>query len=92
MKAGDGRHFANFNYSLHAFANRSLIIKYWKIWNENKGSKSSERNACYHAFYSIFCPSCLRHICGSDLSSLGILIGTVAMPLMWYAGARTALK
>ena len=27
MKAGDGRHFANFNYSLHAFANRSFNHK-----------------------------------------------------------------
>lgn len=57
-----------------------------------RGSKSSERKACYHAFIASFALAAYGIYANADLSSLGILIGTVAMPLMWYAGARTALK
>ena len=57
-----------------------------------QGSKTSERKACYHAFYASLILAAQGIHKGSDLASLGILIGSVAMPLMWYAGARTALK
>jgi Zn-dependent membrane protease YugP len=29
---------------------------------------------------------------GADLNALGVLIGAVTLPLMWYTGARTAKK
>ena len=57
-----------------------------------RGEKSSEHKACYRAFWA----SCLIGLVGvylkSDLMGLGVLIGAITAPLMWYAGARTALK
>ena len=57
-----------------------------------RGDKSSERRACYHAFFA----GCVLAVSGlylqSDLTALGILIGAVSAPLMWYAGNRTLLK
>lgn len=57
-----------------------------------RGSRSSERKACYHAFIASFALAAYGIYHKSDLTDLGVLVGTVSMPLMWYAGARTALK
>ena len=56
------------------------------------GSKTSERKACYHAFIAGFLLAAFGIYHGSDLTALGVLIGAVTLPLMWYAGARTTLK
>lgn len=56
------------------------------------GRKTSERAACYHAFLASFVLAAYGIYYGSDLNDLGILIGAVTLPLMWYAGNRTALK
>ena len=57
-----------------------------------RGDKSSERRACYHAFYAALALAALGIAYNANLTGLGILIGAVTMPLMWYAGNRTALK
>ncbi len=58
----------------------------------DKGKKTSEKKACYHAFYASVILALLGIYMGADLSALGILVGSVCLPLMWYAGARTGLK
>jgi hypothetical protein len=57
-----------------------------------RGSKSSERKACYHAFYAGLVLAALGIHYKADLNALGILIGSVTLPLLWYAGMRTAGK
>lgn len=57
-----------------------------------EGKKTSERAACYHAFYASFVLAAYGIHKAVDLTALGILIGSVALPLMWYAGNRTTLK
>lgn len=58
-----------------------------------RGSKSSERRSCYHAFYAGLIIAFYGLYKGiDDLSGLGVLIGAVCAPLMFYAGARTAYK
>jgi hypothetical protein len=59
---------------------------------EQEGKKTSERAACYHAFYASFLLASYGIYKSVDLTSLGILIGSVTLPLMWYAGNRTTLK
>ena len=59
---------------------------------ETRGQISTERKACYHAFYSGVVMGALGVWKGADLSALAVLIGAITMPLMWYAGNRTALK
>ena len=57
-----------------------------------QGSKTSERKACYHAFVAGLALAVFGIYKGVDLTALGVLIGAVVLPLMWYAGARTTLK
>jgi len=59
---------------------------------KTRGSKSSERKACYHAFIAGVAMACYGIYHGADLNALGVLIGSVTLPLMWFAGNRTALK
>ena len=59
---------------------------------KTRGSKSSEKKACYHAFLASFALAAFGIYQGSDLSALGVLIGSVCLPLMWYAGARSYVK
>lgn len=59
---------------------------------KTRGSKSSERKACYHGFFAGFILASYGIYKGVDLMALGILISTVVLPLMWFAGARTAYK
>jgi hypothetical protein len=56
------------------------------------GKKTSERAACYHAFVAGFVLGCIGIYKQVDLTGLGVLIGSVTLPLMWYAGMRTGLK
>lgn len=56
------------------------------------GSRSSERKACYHAFYGGMILAIYGIYSEVDLTALGILVGSVTLPLMWYAGARSAIK
>jgi hypothetical protein len=57
-----------------------------------RGHKTSEIKACYHAFYAGLILAAFGIYKGADLTALGVLIGSVTLPLMWYAGNRTALK
>lgn len=59
---------------------------------KTRGAKSSEMRACYVAFLAGFVLAMYGIYKGSDLTDLGILIGSVCLPLMWYAGMRTGLK
>lgn len=59
---------------------------------KSRGHRSSERKACYHAFLAGFIIACYGIYKGSDLNSLGVLIGSVTLPLMWFAGMRTVKK
>jgi len=59
---------------------------------KSEGHRTSERKACYHAFYAALILAGYGICEGVDLSDLGVLIGAVVLPLMWYAGARTAYK
>lgn len=59
---------------------------------KTRGDKSSERRASYHAFFASFLLAWYGIYSDADLTALGVLIGAVSMPLMWYAGNRTALK
>lgn len=56
------------------------------------GHKTSERKACYHAFFVSLLLAAFGIFQDVDLSDLAMLIGAVCAPLMFYAGARTALK
>lgn len=56
------------------------------------GHKTSERKACYHAFYVGIIISCYGLYKNVDLSGLALLIPAIGSPLMWYAGARSYLK
>jgi len=57
-----------------------------------RGHKSSERKACYLAFYFGVVMAIYGIHKGSDLTSLSILIPAVCTPLLWYAGARSLIK
>lgn len=57
-----------------------------------RGSKSSERKALYHAFWVSIILAMYGISKGADLTALGILIGSVCSPLMFYAGARSYVK
>lgn len=59
---------------------------------KTRGQKSSERKACYHAFYAALVMGTFGIYLQADLSALSVLVGAVCAPLMVYAGARTALK
>ena len=59
---------------------------------DKEGKKTSERAACYHAFYASFILASYGIYKAVDLTALGILIGSVTLPLTWYAGNRTFLK
>jgi uncharacterized membrane protein YiaA len=59
---------------------------------KTRGSKSSERKACYHAFIAGVAMACYGIYHGADLNALGVLIGSVTLPLMVYGGFRTAYK
>lgn len=57
-----------------------------------KGHKSSERRACYHAFY-VGCAIAMYGLyTKASLEGLALLIPAVASPLMWYAGNRSYVK
>lgn len=56
------------------------------------GSRSSERKACYHAFFVSIVIAIYGIYKEAPLSDLAILIGAVCSPLMWYAGARSYVK
>jgi Zn-dependent membrane protease YugP len=58
----------------------------------SRGTRASEKRACYWAFFAGFVLACFGIWKGVELSALGVLIGSVTLPLMWYAGNRTALK
>lgn len=57
-----------------------------------EGHRSSERKACYHAFMVSIAIAVYGIYKGADLTALGVLIGAVCSPLMWYAGARSYVK
>lgn len=57
-----------------------------------EGRKTSERAACYHSFCAGFVLAGYGIYSGSDLTALGVLIGSVTLPLGFYAGNRTWLK
>lgn len=57
-----------------------------------RGSKSSEKKACYDAFYVGVALSVVGIYAGTDVTALAALIVAVSAPLMWYAGARTMHK
>lgn len=57
-----------------------------------RGQKSSERRACYHAFFAGFLLAGFGIWKGAALAGLAGLIVAVCGPLMWYAGCRTAYK
>jgi hypothetical protein len=59
---------------------------------KTNGGRSSETRACYHAFYGGMILAIYGIFEGVDLTALGILVGSVTLPLMWYAGARSAIK
>lgn len=59
---------------------------------QTRGQSTTERKACYHAFYADFAIGALGIWKGVDLADLALLLGAINMPLMWYAGARTVLK
>lgn len=56
------------------------------------GKTTSERAACYHAFYAGLIVGLAGIYFNADLTALGVLIGSITLPLMWYAGMRTGLK
>lgn len=58
----------------------------------SKGTRSSERKACYHAFLASILLACYGVYKEVSLSELAILVGAVSTPLMWYAGARSYVK
>lgn len=57
-----------------------------------RGNKSSEKSACYRAFYAGLFVAVFGIYMGSDLGGLAMLITAVSAPMMFYAGARTAYK
>lgn len=60
--------------------------------NETRGTKTSERKACYHAFYAAVLLAAGGIYTKADLGGLAALVAAVGSPLMWYAGNRTYLK
>lgn len=56
------------------------------------GHKSSERKACYHAFYASVLLAAWGLYSKVDLSGLALLLPAVSAPMMWYAGARSYVK
>jgi len=57
-----------------------------------RGSRSSEKRACYHAFYVGALIAAYGLYKGADLTGLALLVPAVGTPLMWYAGARSYVK
>ena len=57
-----------------------------------RGHKSSERRACYHAFYAGLALAAYGIYKGVDLVGLAALIGAVSTPLMCYSGVRSWVK
>ena len=57
-----------------------------------RGAKSSEKKACYNAFYAGMVLAGGGIYLEADLVALSALIVAVTSPLMFYAGARTAYK
>lgn len=57
-----------------------------------RGTRSSEKRACYHAFYVGAIIAAYGLYKGVDLTGLALLVPAVGTPLMWYAGARSAVK
>lgn len=57
-----------------------------------RGRKSSERKACYLAFFAGFALAAYGIYKGVDLVGLAALVPAVGVPLMWYAGARSYVK
>lgn len=57
-----------------------------------KGHKSSERKACYHAFYVSILLAGYGLYAKASLDGLALLIPAVSAPLMWYAGNRSYVK
>jgi len=56
------------------------------------GHKTSERKACYMAFYAGLGLALSGIYAGADLGGLAGLIVAVCTPLMWYAGNRSYVK
>lgn len=56
------------------------------------GHRSSERKACYHAFYASVLLAAWGLYSNVDLSGLALLLPAVSAPMMWYAGARSYVK
>jgi len=56
------------------------------------GHKTSERKACYTAFYAGLGLALSGIACGADMSGLAGIIIAVCTPLMWYAGNRSYVK
>lgn len=59
---------------------------------KTRGHRSSERKACYHAFFASLILAAFGIYVEADLTALGVLIGSVCLPLMWFAGMRTTVK
>ena len=57
-----------------------------------RGHRSSERKACYHAFYVSVLLAAWGMYSKVDLSGLALLLPAVCAPMMWYAGARSYVK
>lgn len=56
------------------------------------GHRSSERKACYHAFYASVLLAAWGLYSKADLSGLALLLPAVSAPMMWYAGSRSYVK
>ena len=56
------------------------------------GHRSSERKACYHAFYASLGLAAWGLYRAVDLTGLALLIPAVSAPMMWYAGSRSYVK
>lgn len=57
-----------------------------------RGLKSSERKACYEAFYANLALVAVFAVCKLDMNILVGLLPVVNLPLMWLAGMRTVNK
>ncbi len=57
-----------------------------------RGSRSSEKTACYHAFYVGAAMAVFGLWKGVDLAGLAALVPAVGTPLMWYAANRSFVK
>jgi len=61
---------------------------------KTRGERSSEFKAVMIAFCAGFFLAVIALLKSSDpdLAQVGVLIGAVTFPLMWYCGARTVFK